>query len=499
MTLVITGFSTADKVPGFAGETVFGAGRVQLGTIPLTLLVVGLKSSSGSMVADSDILDCTSEDDANTKAGPGSELARMCYVALRIPGIRIKIAAPSAAGGAVAASGTITIAGSWSSSGEGKWWIGGELVSVALNSTHTTTTAAQAIRDAINANTKLPVTASSALGVVTITAKCASVRGNDYILHQDTSGLPSGMTSTLAGGASVTGGGVKLSGGSGTETMTTLLTALFPGRYHRIAFAQNDATSAAAWETQLDTKAGYAEGRMEHACLAHNGTSGAATTLGQTTLNNPRFSLAWLLNSESHPSEIAAAYAALRTQLEQDNPNRNYDGRVLDGIKPQRASADWASRATQVTCLDNSVTPLITTEDGTVAIVRAITTKSRNGSDADYRTLDVGQATTPDYVRDRLRLLWTTQVQPDNEYVTDDPSDGEPDPPAGVITPSRWNAMVTSELFAMQAERILTQVATNLPASEWNATAARIMTACPTVPLPLNHQVGVSVRQLNVA
>ena len=43
---------------------------------------------------------------------------------------------------------------------------------------------------------------------MTLTVKCAGVRGNQYILMQDTTQLPSTVTSAIAGGSSVTGGGV---------------------------------------------------------------------------------------------------------------------------------------------------------------------------------------------------------------------------------------------------------------------------------------------------
>ncbi len=56
-----------------------------------------------------------------------------------------------------------------------------------------------------------------------------------------------------------------------------------------------------------------------------------------------------------------------------------------------------------------------------------------------------------------------------------------------------------AELLAAERETITTQVALNPPSSEYNYTKNCIMTAMPVVPLPHQHMVGVSARQLNVA
>jgi hypothetical protein len=163
-------------------------------------------------------------------------------------------------------------------------------------------------------------------------------------------------------------------------------------------------------------------------------------------------------------------------------------------VTPSRPNA-----ATQQSALDNGVSVCTTTDAGELVTVRAITSRSLNGSEPDYKTLDVGQATTADYTRDRLKFVYITEWRVANEYVQDNPAEGEPQPKAGIGTPRLWDSRVMEELLRMESESIIGAVRQNPPQSDWNDTAKRIMTVVDVYPLPTNHQIGVNVRQLNSA
>lgn len=502
MPIIIQGFPETYKRPGFYGETVYGAGGISSGSIPKCLLLMGLKTSAGTMTADTQVVDIGSDDDADTYCGAGSLLARQCYAARREAGIRIKAIAVTEASGGAAATATITIATNASSSGEWVYTIDGVDVRVAVQSGATPTAQATAIKNAINGNPRLPVTATSNVGAVTVTTKNVGAICNSFILFQSKATAPGGSTSTLAGGSAVTSStpledGVFFSGGSGSEDVTNALATLYAGRYHRIGVGMIDATNAALVEAQLDAKAGPTVGRMEHAVFANIGNIAAATSVAQTTLNNARCQLVWIEECETHPSEIAARVAAARLAKEQSNPNSNFDGYPLTGIRAQRSRAKWASESNQVSALDNGVTPLLSQSDGAVTIARAITTKSLTSSNPDYRTLDVGFATTPDEVRDDLALQWATVFLPANPAVRDDPASEEPDPPAGVATPKRWTSFVENRRETVYAANLWTLPVTTatLTESEYNNTAKRIMSKVPVLTHPLQHQIGVSVRE----
>lgn len=513
MSIQIVGLSDNMKVPGFFGETVYNAGPITAGDIPLVLCLVGLMGSSGSATPNQDILDIGSESDADDYFGPGTELATMCYGALQIPGVKIKAAPVADPGTPTAASATITISGSWTTSGTFTYRIDGVVVTGTVLSTHTISTLADAIVNAINGNGRVSVTAAKGSGpayVITLTRKTTGARGNQGALYQDTSLLPSGCSSAIAGGTSMTGSGVHFSSGAGNDSVSTVLTLLSADQYDRLAFAENDATNAALIETWLNTQAGPLIGYTMHAVIAVGGSLSSATSLAQSTLNAERAQCLWYLDSETFPPVIAATFASYRTFVEQNDPDAAYDGYILPGVRPQASTSAWPSISTLISALDNSVTPIATNATGGAYVVRSITTYSLDTSgNPDYRTLDTSDAVVPDYVRNVLRLYWLTEFKAANPRVGPDPASTQKSPPSGVATPLLWNRNVlkilkgfeqglkwpTTSSFTNGA--ILANVDNNPPYTEYNPVAKRLMSVVPVEAAPNQHQIGVSVRSMS--
>jgi phage tail sheath gpL-like len=382
VTISILGFSSTAKVPAFYGETKFAAGAISAGDIPLRLLLVGTKTSAGSATADQDIVQVFSQTDADAYFGPGSELGIMCAGALQTAGVQIWAAPTAEAGGAAAATATITITGTWTAVGTFLYRIDGVLVTGQIAATDTISNVADSIVAAVNGNTHLPCTAAKGSGpgyVVTLTRKSKGARGNQGILFQDISQLPSGLSSAIAGGSSVTGPGVHFGSGSGLDDVTNVLALLAPDQYDRIAIAQNGSANLALWKTALNTQAGPTIGILQHVVWATNGSLSAHIALAQTTCNEPRMEGLWQLNGETIPSFTAASFAALRTATEQNDPDASYDDVVIPGVAPQSQKADWPVYGTLVSALDNSTTPIATNRTGGAYIVRAITTYSLSG------------------------------------------------------------------------------------------------------------------------
>jgi phage tail sheath gpL-like len=503
MSIIILGFASTDKVPGFYAETVFGAGGISFGSQPLYLLLTGNMLTGGLSTPDASIDDISSEADAKLNYFPGSELHRMCRAALRVPGIRIKAAPVAEASSSPAvATATLTVAGTWSTVGNFRVRVAGVAYQGGIGASDSVTAVALNISNQVNGDASATVIAIPVAGVITFSSKQKGTRNNRLVLWYDKSVLPAGITFTPAGGATVATNGVYFLTGAGSDSVANVLTNIYPGRYHRHATAEADATNAALWKTHINAKAGVLEGRMEHVVMASNDTQNNAKSVAQVTLNDQRFEMLWLLNGDTPPWEMSAAFAAIRVQAEQSQPNSGYDGVVVPGVSAQLAQGDWANRATQVSCLDNSLTPLLSQPDGSVTCVRAITTHSLNGSNPDFTCLDTAQSVVPDAFRDVLRLTWGSPQIPGsfseaNRYVRSEPSAGEPTPPAGVAYPSLWGGEMTNQLRIAEKALWVTQVSLNLPGVDYDSTAQRIMAICPVVVLPLNHQVGVSVRQTN--
>lgn len=514
--VVITGLSDNSKVPGFYAETLFAQSAIRLSSVALKCMLVGQKTSGGTLTADMGVQRIFSKEDADTYCGAGSELARMCYAALDevvgLDGFELWVAAPAAAGGAAAASATITVTGTASANGTIYVWVGGDRVEVPILNGDVQNTIATKIDTAIKATTnyaRFAYTSGAATNVVTATIKSAGARGNYYIVAVDFTSAP-GVTLALGGaGSAITTGSTTIlmrtfGGGTGVETLTNIQAVLFSQWHQFYGIAQNDATSLASWELQFDAKAAPTQGSWEHAVVASNGTFAATTSLAQTTLNHARFTMKHLENSETHPSEIAAAIACLRASSggEQGSPNKDYDGYVYRTIRAQRVVSNWYSTyAAKQAALDVGVSPLLSRTDGKVEEVRSITTRCMNGSTPDYRCLDTAQAYVPDYVRWRLQIVYLTEVRPAMPRVAPNEAEGEKARRPNVLTPKRWASRANRELLAMGDEQggegILTQVRLVPATADYNYAADRVMSIVPCIPAPTNHAIGVSVRQLN--
>lgn len=499
----IVGFTTDDHSPGFVSQVLYGAAGLSAATATLKVLIVANKTSAGDAAAG-DVVQVFSEGDANARAGVGSEAARMAYAALQVPGVSVYLAFVADPAG-TAATMTITIANTAGSDGEFRYWINGRKIVARITSGLSATLGGDAVRDAINADTKLPCTAANSSGTVTLTMKQTGPRGNDFIVRQDITGKPTTQTSTLGGtGSAVSGLGQKFGSGATADDLTTIATNTFPGWYARVALAARDATQLGVWETSMDSKAGPFEQRPQHTVCAVNGSLGAAQSLSQTTLNNQRFQLLWMLNGETDPAELAAFVAALRAVTEQADPNASYSGNAILGAAPHTRDVDSPQRSTRVAALKTGVTP-IRTENGAAVIDRSITTRCLDGTNPDYRTLDTGTAYVPDFVRYAGSLAWF-DFRKLNPNVADDPAPEEKPRPAGFATPTTTTALFYQLLKSMEglegiplypglARPILIDVDKNKPASRYDRAAKRIMAAVPCVPAPHHEQIGVTVLQ----
>lgn len=558
---VIAGWTSTDRVPGVAAETLFAAGGISVGSLPVKCLITGTKTSAGSATPNQDVVQLFSKDDADAKLGPGSEGARQAYIAIDNGGddLLLEWAGPPEASGAAAGTGVILIKGTWTAGGDWDLQLDGEDVTAGVAVSDTPHTLATTIASVYNSDPRRPCTATTVAGtstdyMVVFTSKSKGIRQNDHALYLNTTRLPSGCTMSIQGAAwtntttfatgyfvvpttpngflykctsggagsttteptwpvtvgttvvdsgatftcwapTLTNGGIRFGGASGTEDITTLLGILFSGTYDYIASAQYDASNAARWKTQINTKAGPTENRIDRVIMGQTGTLTAAEALAQTTANDFRMQVLWHQNSEAVPSRIAAAMAGKRAVTEPGNPSAIYDDYVLVGIPPQRAQIDFPSHTTLMTALLNSLTP-IKTENNAAKVVMSVTTYSLFGSTPDYRCLQTYYEVVPDTIRRDVALRWVTEVKPVNPHVADDPAPEEKERPAGIWTPQRATAWETGILREYETAGHVIDVDQNLPTSGFDPVPKRVVSVLPVKVAPGNHQFGLSVRQL---
>lgn len=327
----------------------------------------------------------------------------------------------------------------------------------------------------------VPTAASVVLGSTGLTANFTA---GSYILN---------ATYDWDSYAALANGGRPFYNGTGTDDIEDALDATDSVTNDYVAPAHNDATNVGKVETHVNAKAAFDIGRLENYIVCTNRSLANAISIGQTTMNDRLGGLFWAQDHVEHPSLMAARLAALFSTIEGAQPNTNYDSMTVPGAAPHYREADVPNRTTLKSALNNSVSPLIT-ENGELKIVRAITSRSLNGTTPDYNTYDRPEAIVPIRVRKEVVALGVA-MKAANPYSGPDVGVGLP--PPGTMTPNLWNSAVTRELtrWAGQEFNWLTDVENNLPVSMWDPASKRIMSLVPTVVKPGNHQLGLIVRQ----
>lgn len=203
---------------------------------PGRIVLFGQMLATGTAVANVPT-PVTSVADAKAQFGVGSMLAAMVDAVRDADPFGLLWAVPLAdAGGAVVASGTITVTGAPTAPGVIPLYIAGEKVPVAVAGTETINNTATAIAAAINANADLPVTANAVAAVVTLTARNKGSLGNDIDVRYAWLGaaggeaLPTGYVGAI----------VAMAGGTTDPLITVGMAALGDQTYDFVVMPYTD-------------------------------------------------------------------------------------------------------------------------------------------------------------------------------------------------------------------------------------------------------------------
>jgi len=338
-----------------------------------------------------------SAEDASQYAGAGSTAHLMAAAAFAVsPRIDCTLITADDDAAAVVASGTFVVTGTAAETGAVVLYIGNVRIPVAVTDTDTASEIATAIGVAINAKKHLlPVTASVATGTVTIRAKNGGTCGN-YIPCSAPVTVDGVAIAVTAPASGLTDPDIGATSG--------LLEQVHPGSYTHYCVQFVDAASLADLKAHIDEISGGIEMRPATVWLGFTDEVGDIAAVkalcggGDTpTLNHWRTSLGYLPGTRSLHYELAAAYAAVAVGV--TNPGAPLNDLVLTGIHAPNV-VDRLSRTQIEDLLDNGVTPLHVIPGEQVAIVRSISTYTRNAQGVlDATRLDITTATTLDYVR----------------------------------------------------------------------------------------------------
>jgi phage tail sheath gpL-like len=237
----------------------------------------------------------------------------------------------------VAASGTITVATPATQAGVLDLYIAGQHVPVGIAAADPIATVGTNIAAAINAMPELPVTATAAGAVVTVTSKWKGVSANDIAIDYNVLGpnggeaFPLGFTVTPATGASLTGG-------VGSPVWTTAIANLGDEPYEYVGLGFNDSGSLIAWETEYgfsdSGRWGWLREMYGHVISAKRDTYANLFTFGPSNNSGVLSLLALEPDAPSPLYEWVGAYCARAAGALSIDPARPLQTLTLDGITP---------------------------------------------------------------------------------------------------------------------------------------------------------------------
>ncbi|WP_416053130.1 phage tail sheath subtilisin-like domain-containing protein [Cupriavidus basilensis] len=361
--------------------------RTLPGNLQKVLFVAQRQPAAGQAApAPSDVF---SDEQAASLFGRGSIAHLMARAAIKAnPYLQLTIMGIDDAVAGVAAAGTVTLTGPAAAAGAFSLSIAGTSVDIPVSTADTATALATKLVNQIANQPDLPVTATAAAGVVTLTAKNKGEHGNAIKL---------GATSQAAG---VTGTVTAMTGGLNDPDLAPALASLFAAGHNIIGCPFSTQTALTTLRTHLDAVSGPMEQRGARGVAGFPGTLAAGSTLA-AAINAGRISIGWHRGSVRLPAEISAAYAAVMAS--EEDPARPLNTLPLTGLDVT-SLVDRPSRTEQENALYNGLTPFEIGPGDKVQIVRAISTytKDPQGVD-DVSLLDVTTIATLDYVRKACR------------------------------------------------------------------------------------------------
>ena len=436
--------SPSIKTPGFYLLLNLLAGQVSSSTDPLRILIIAPKSSAGTATTDTLYADVAGETAVRGLGGPGTPghlTAKQIFSAHGRAKVDF-IAPPASAGDA--ATGTLTFASAPTSSMTFRVVICGREIYSPWLVGQSVSTAASTLAGKINGKTNdLPVTASAALGVVTLTAKIPGPWGNDIQMYADV---------YEGAGGTLTASGANLTGGTTEPDFANALAMVAEREYAYIVgcVSNADAQSASSSsnpgkiKTHIDTYDSGNESKLQQAIIGLTGSLASAKT-GAVARNYGPMQYVFCQSGMSLGCEFAGWEAGRRALMEQDDPTVNRVGDLLpEGIfGPRDVVADKPTAIEVEDALSNGLSIINITQRGELFLVQPITTYSQDSSGSpDDRLFGVeGVSGAYAFARD---LRATVPVEFDKAKIVNDLSPEDEDPPRGVTERRDVEAFVMS-------------------------------------------------------
>ena len=354
------------------------------------LLLIGQRLATGNVPAGTPVrLLSQAGDQAAAAFGRGSMLHGMAKAARKASAYvdLWAIALDDNAGGAQAAC-TVTLTGAPTANGVIALYIGGEAVNISVVAGDTVAALATRLAAAITANADLPVTASAAAGVVTLTLRWKGETGNDLDVRLGYYGeqLPAGLTAVVS----------AVAGGTLNPVLTSTLDAIGGQQYYSIVCPYIDSVSLVALEAEMVERFGPMERLSGHVFNAKKGNHAALSTWGSGR-NGPHFSTFPLYDMPMSSWVAAAIWGTVIEFYGAQDPARPFRGLPLPGMLPPPEKSRF-TRLERNLLLFDGISTFTVDQGGQVLIETVIT---------NYQTNSFG---LPDIALLRLETKWTVDL-----------------------------------------------------------------------------------------
>ena len=372
------------RAPGFFAE--LDPSHANTSAVPQRTLLIGQITSAGTYAPNIPIR-IVGTTDPVSGGGYGSVLAGMGS-AYRLNDTTGEVwALPvSDAAGATAASGTITVTGPATAAGTISLYVAGVLVPVAVSLGDTPTIIATNIAAAVNTSTGqftptatscgLPVIATTAAGVVTLTALNKGLVGNDIDIRINYRGTAAGEALPAGIGLTI----VAMAGGATNPAIVTGLAALGDQSFDFIVTSLTDVGTLSAIQAFLSDATGRWNPSQQifgHAFAAVRGTAGAGATLGLNR-NDQHLSLIPFYDSPSPEWAWVSGFAAAYAVSARADPGVPAQYLQVQGILAPPNVSRFPQSVRNSTLLYSGCSTWNVDSTGTVNIEKLITTYTTN-------------------------------------------------------------------------------------------------------------------------
>ncbi len=456
---MLAGLNPFSPRPGTFRELVFAAGASGGQASERTILLYGNRTTAGSETVS--VIGDPVVDDADMVARTGrrSELYWMYKVAVAVdPGAKYYFVCVPESGG-TAATVDFVIANTATGAATIEISFLGEKTYASVSSGDTITVIGEAIEAAINAASdgSWPCTANNVAGTVTVTM---SLKGPRFGLALGSTAnlgmrirLLSSVTTTITKGNFVAGT-TEDDGSNAILEAAQGSYGFHCSPWHTTSAPTETDNQLGELSTMIRSQSLPINGKQQVFTSGFVGASGSIATVSAAAAINTAYGyFFWQENSDWLPGMLAAHHAAVMRSQQIADPGYNFDGymsgdNTLYKVPPHYLKADRPTTTEIEGALNNGMTPIGATANGSPYIARLITSRSLNAQgNNDYRARD-GHITPCTFTFwEVLQGRWESTKQPRKGP---DPVRGEKPLPK-TTTPGQVKELVYSTIDAMVA------------------------------------------------